>query len=258
MENARLYRNLQRAVRARDQVLAVVAHDLRNPLGTILLQLARVRCDDEDRGRRSPADAIKRAVTRMNRIIQDVLDVNRLEAGKLPLQSTRVSPRALALELLESQEPIASAASIALVLDFADELPEIWADRDRLLQVFENLVGNALKFVAAGGRITIGATRREADVLFTVRDTGAGIAAEHLPHVFERFWQAREGERRGAGLGLPIVKGIVEAHGGRVWVESQPGVGSTFSFTIRTAPPRAGHVFALLPRTNASAEHRLR
>ena len=114
--------------------------------------------------------------------------------------------------------------------------PEIWADDDRLLQVFENLIGNAIKFTPAGGRVTIGAQSRAGEVLFSIADTGAGIPAESLPRVFDRFWQAKRAERRGAGFRLPICKGLVEAHGGRIWVESAPGRGSTFCFTIPTAP----------------------
>jgi signal transduction histidine kinase len=113
---------------------------------------------------------------------------------------------------------------------------DVWADRDRLLQVFENLIGNAIKFTEAGDCITVGARTADGQVLFWVNDNGVGIAPENIPHVFDRFWQARRADRRGAGLGLPIVKGIVEAHGGRVWVESTPGRGSTFYFTVRTAP----------------------
>ena len=114
----------------------------------------------------------------------------------------------------------------------------IWADRDRLLQVFENLIGNSIKFTKPGGRITLGATVRAGEVLFSVADTGCGIATTNLPHVFDWFWQAPGAKRRGVGLGLPIVKGIVESHGGRVWVESPLGQGSTFFFTIPTAAPR--------------------
>jgi len=114
-------------------------------------------------------------------------------------------------------------------------LPELWADRDRLLQVFENLIGNAIKFTEAGGSITVGAAPREEEVLFWVADTGVGMAADDLPHVFERLWQASGGGRAGAGLGLPIAKGIVEAHGGRIWVDSALGAGSTFFFTVPAA-----------------------
>ena len=116
-------------------------------------------------------------------------------------------------------------------------VPDIWGDRDRLLQVFENLIGNAIKFTKAGGRITLGATSRD----LRVEDTGSGIAPENLPRVFDRFWQAATStNRQGAGLGLPITKGIVEAHGGRIWVESTPSRGTTFSFTIPKATPEQG------------------
>jgi signal transduction histidine kinase len=112
------------------------------------------------------------------------------------------------------------------------DVPEVWGDRDRLLQVFENLIGNAIKFTQAGGRITAGAASKDDDVVFWVADTGCGIASENLARVFDRFWQAIRAGRKGTGLGLPITKGIVEAHGGRIWVESTAGHGSTFSFTI--------------------------
>jgi signal transduction histidine kinase len=117
----------------------------------------------------------------------------------------------------------------------ANVVEEIWADRDRLLQVVENLIGNAIKFTQPGGRISVGAATRDDDVVFWVADTGGGIASDNLPHVFDRFWQASRTGRAGAGLGLSITKGIVEAHGGHTWVESIAGRGSIFSFTI----PRA-------------------
>jgi signal transduction histidine kinase len=126
--------------------------------------------------------------------------------------------------------------AVELRLEMSQEIPDLWADRDRLLQVFDNLIGNAVKFTAPGGCITVGAGLRDGDALFWVSDTGPGIAMEDQPHVFDRFWQVRRTRRTGAGLGLAIVKGIVEAHGGRVWVESTPGRGSTFFFTIPTAP----------------------
>jgi signal transduction histidine kinase len=112
-------------------------------------------------------------------------------------------------------------------------LPDLWADHNRMLQVFENLLGNAVKFTRAGGQITLGAKADAENVLFFVADTGRGIDGDHLPRVFDRYWQARHEDRaQGVGLGLPIVRGIVEAHGGRIWVESSPGQGSTFSFAI--------------------------
>jgi signal transduction histidine kinase len=179
---------------------------------------------------------ISRSVERANRRIQDLLDVTRIEAGALSIARHAVAADRIAREALASLEVLASVASVELRLDLDAVLPEIWADDDRLLQVFENLIGHAIKFTPVGGRVTIGAQSRAGEVLFSIADTGAGIPAESLPRVFDRFWQAKRAERRGAGLGLPICKGLVEAHGGRIWVESAPGRGSTFCFTIPTAP----------------------
>jgi len=239
VENARLYRVAQRAILARDNVLGVVAHDLRNPLALVSLQAAILRsCGTEpERRSKKTAEAIERAVTRMNRLIQDLLDVARLEAGRLSIEQARVPAGQVVSDSVEAQKLLASSASIDLRLDVARDVPEVWGDLDRLLQVFENLIGNAVKFTPPKGRIVVGAAPGDGEVLFWVADTGPGIAAEDLPHLFDRFWQARKAERHGAGLGLPIVKGIVEAHGGRIWVESAPGCGSTFFFTIPTAPP---------------------
>jgi signal transduction histidine kinase len=139
-------------------------------------------------------------------------------------------------EAIEAQKPLAASTSLALRVELPADLPDIWVDRDRLLQIFENLVGNALKFTQPGGSVTVGALPREDCVLFWVADTGIGVATKDIPHLFDRFWQAQRTERRGAGLGLPIVKGLVEAHGGRIWVESTLGRGSTFFFTIPTVP----------------------
>jgi signal transduction histidine kinase len=134
-----------------------------------------------------------------------------------------------------SQRFLASEASIDLRLDLEDDLPEIWADQDRLLQVLENLIGNAIKHTPEGGCITITAVPGPGEIRFSVADTGAGIPDHCLPHVFERFWQAERASREGAGLGLPICKGIVEAHGGRIWAESTLGRGTSVFFTIPTA-----------------------
>jgi signal transduction histidine kinase len=124
---------------------------------------------------------------------------------------------------------------VKLGLELAPDVPDVSADRDRLLQAFENLITNARKFTPAGGSITVGAKPRGNEVLFSVTDTGSGIPAKDLAHVFDRFWQGRKGSSLGAGLGLAIVKGVVEAHGGKIWVESAKGVGATFFFTIPTA-----------------------
>jgi signal transduction histidine kinase len=208
LENARLYRAAERAIQARDDVLGVVAHDIRNPLSTIIMQVTLMRRSE------AQPERIERAATRITRLIQDLLDVTHMEAGRLSIEPAPVLARQVIVESVEAQESLASSGSIELQLDVAAALPEIWADRDRLLQVFENLIGNATKFTGPGGRVTIGARQSGEDVLFWVADIGIGISADDLPHVFDRFWRVRKAESRGAGLGLAIVKGLVEAHGG--------------------------------------------
>jgi len=252
LENARLYHAAERAIAARDEVLAVVAHDLRNPLGTILLQTNVLRAGvgvPEGRGRKA-SERIERAAGRMQRLIQDLLDVTRVEAGQLPLERARLRIRDVAVEVIEAQKTLAASSSIELRLDLAEGVSDVFADRHRMLQVFENLIGNAIKFTPNGGRITLGVVAQAESVLCYVRDTGRGISAEELPHLFDRFWQphrSREETGSGAGLGLPIVQGIVAAHGGRIWVESAPGEGSTFYFTIPTTAPKE--------TSDAAAEH---
>jgi signal transduction histidine kinase len=170
----------------------------------------------------------------MKRLIQDLLDVTSIESGHLSLRPERHYAAEIVSESLDMQTPLAKSASLDLRVTVAPNLPDIWADHDRLLQVFENLIGNAIKFTRAGGQITLGAEASTGEVVFSVSDTGSGIAESDLPHVFDRFWQASHGARRGAGLGLAIVRGIVEAHGGRIRVRSSAGQGTTFSFTIPT------------------------
>ncbi|MFY0568398.1 PAS domain-containing sensor histidine kinase [Archangium lansingense] len=228
---------LRRAVQSREDLLGIVAHDLRNPLNGILLQLQLLRCRGqrlEHREQRA-LDAVQRNAMRMNRLIQELLDVARMEAGALSIQRARISTKRLLVEVLESQLTLASAESVDLQLDVQDDLPELWGDRDRLAQVLENLIGNAVKFTRRGGRIRVGAAARGGEVLFWVADNGPGIPVEHFPHLFDRFWQASRTDRRGSGLGLAIVKGIVDSHGGRIWAESKVGVGTTFYFTVPAA-----------------------
>src|SRR5215471_1048276 len=242
IERVQMEAALRDAVQARDQVLGIVAHDLRNPLTQIMMQskLMHRPSSEPERRNQKPAEVISRAAARMNRLIQDLLDVTRLEAGRLPVERRPLSPGALAAEAVEMEVAHAASSRIDLRLALETDLPDVWVDRDRLLQVFENLIGNAMKFTKSGGRITVGAEARNQEVLFWVKDTGVGISAEDRPHVFDRFWQAATGAGRlGAGLGLSITKGIVEAHGGRIWVESAVGQGSNFYFSIPTGRPEA-------------------
>jgi PAS domain S-box-containing protein len=244
IDNARLYRAALQAKGLRDQVLGVVAHDLRSPLTTIALHANRLKRTGPEPERRNSRhrDAILHAAERMNHLIQDLLDVVVLEAGKLSVERSRLSARALLLEVIDAQKALVGSASLELRAELADDLPDVLGDHHRLLQVFENLVGNAVKFTEGGGLVAIGGARSESGVIFWVSDTGRGLAHAEMEHVFERFWQAtaRPG-RLGAGLGLPICKGIVEAHGGRIWVDSAPGRGTTFYFSIPPAPPSEEH-----------------
>ncbi|MFN2565891.1 MAG: ATP-binding protein [Gemmatimonadaceae bacterium] len=238
VENARLFHAAEQATRARDEMLGVVAHDLRNPLNTIAMgaNLLTELIPEPQASLRKQAEVMRRAADRMNRLIQDLLDVRRIEAGRLAIEPRPQPAGALVDDAVEMLRPLASAGALALEADVRPDVPEVFADPPRVQQVLSNLVGNAIKFTPAGGRVLLGAEpMTDWEVRFCVADTGPGIAPEDLPHVFGQFWQARRTDRRGIGLGLAIAKGIVEAHGGRIWVESQVGVGSNFYFTLRAA-----------------------
>ncbi len=245
LANARLYEAARHATAVRDEVVSLVAHDLRNPLNAVSLNAEALRrLSERLEGAsesavlrlRRPIENITHAASRMNRLIQDLLDVTRIEAHGLSVETKPVPVGPLVAEALDSQRSQAGAASVELVAEVPGSLPAITADRDRVLQVFENLIGNALKFTAAGGRIVLGAEMRDNEIVFRVADTGAGIPPEAVSRAFDRFWQASRARRTGAGLGLAIVKGIVEAHGGRIWIESEMGRGTTVFFTIAAAP----------------------
>ena len=237
IDNARLYLESQQAVRAREEVLAIVSHDLRNPLNAVTLGASLLKMSEallpEDR---EQLDIIDISAKRMSRLIADLLDVTRLEGGKqLPIEPERIEVEALFHETSELFKAQAAASEITLQFHCEERVPPVYADRHRVLQVLSNLIGNSMKFTPSGGMITLRAEPRKAHVLFTVADTGPGIPKEHQQEIFNPYWQAKRAERLGAGLGLPIAKGIVEAHGGSIWVESEPGNGTRFHFTLRIA-----------------------
>ena len=239
IENAQLYVLAQRASLARDDLLAVVSHDLKNPLSTIVMsasELLRTLPTAEDKPTqtwRNVATRIHRSADRMTRMVSDLLDVVRVEAGRLVIEKQRHGVFALVEEVIEMQHPLADARSIVLRAEIraADDLHVI-CDRGRIFQVFANLIGNAIKFTPEGGSITVRVEPMGPELQFAVTDTGPGIPADAVPHVFERFWQVQKTALQGNGLGLSIASGIVEMHGGRIWLESQVGVGTTFFFTI--------------------------
>ena len=234
VEHARLFHQAEQATRARDDVLAVVAHDLRNPLNTVTMAIGLMleTTPIERTQERRQQEIVRRAADRMNRMIQDLLDVKRMESGHLTIDLKAESPDVLVNDTIEMLRPLASGSGIVMEASVADDLPAVLADAARIQQVLSNLVGNAVKFTPRQGRITVAADRHDAEVRFAVIDTGPGIPPEQVPHIFGRFWQARSSDQRGIGLGLAIAKGIVEAHNGRIWVESQVGLGSTFYFTL--------------------------
>ncbi|HYO16277.1 MAG TPA: ATP-binding protein, partial [Thermoanaerobaculia bacterium] len=163
-----------------------------------------------------------------------------IEAGRLVLAPEPIDPADLIAEALEAHRAAAERKSRRLESAVPPDLPPVEGDRYRLLQVFANLVGNALKFTPLEGTVTVGADRLgTGEVRFFVADTGPGILEEDLPHLFEAYWTSPSHREPGSGLGLAISKRIVAAHGGRIWVESEPGVGSVFSFTLGRQPPPA-------------------
>jgi len=237
-ENGRLYRAAQAATRARDNVLGIVAHDLRSPLATAQIGadlLARHVPEDRREQSRRVAETVRRSIGLATRLVQDLLDVARIESGRLELDVKLTSPAELVHHALDLYRPMANAALIRLEGEVSGDVPAVVADSDRIQQVLSNLLDNALKFTPAGGLVRIVAQREGHEIRFDVTDTGTGIPAGQLPHVFDRFWQATPKERLGSGLGLTIAKGVVEALGGRIWVESRPGEGTTFFFTLPLA-----------------------
>jgi signal transduction histidine kinase len=245
LDNARLYKLASDAIAVRDELLTIVAHDLRNPLAAIHMtaemMLRRPGAESAASLERS-MQTILRSSQRANRLIEDLLELRRAQLGRLPLQREIVGTEQLISDFAETQRALLSAAGLELHLDLPAMLPALWADRDRVSQVFENLLANAMKFTPAGGTITIGGREEPNGLRLWVADSGPGIAPDELPHLFERFWQSREADRLGLGLGLAIAKQVVEAHGGQIWADSQLGNGTTFSFTIPTRAAPTSHV----------------
>jgi signal transduction histidine kinase len=237
----RLRRRLESALRAREEQLAVVAHDLRNPLSTVLLAASQIEnlAASSSTGERSAkaARSIVRAVGRMTRLVGDLLDVAKLDAGQaLPLELEPQDVAQLVRIAIEGNETLARSRLLTLTMD-AERDVVVQCDGERIQQVLANLIDNAIKFTREGGTIHVHARRTDDGAIVSVRDSGTGITESQLRHIFEKYWQDDARPKRGAGLGLAIARGVVNAHGGRIWAETALGIGSTFHFTLASAPP---------------------
>jgi signal transduction histidine kinase len=220
------------AVRSRERVMEIVAHDLRNPLGAIGMSAEALRRKgDHDEDHRH-VDRIARAVSRMDGLIGDLVDVTGIEHETLAVIRAREAVEPIVRETGEAFLPKAEQRHVTLEVGSPPGDLTIDADRARIVQLLGNLVGNALKFTPEGGRVALRVSPQDHQVRFEVADTGPGIPPEHVPHIFEQYWK---GDGQGTGLGLFIARSIVEAHRGEIWVKTAPGAGATFFFTL----PRA-------------------
>ena len=239
LDNDQLYTQAQRAVRARDDVLGVVSHDLRNPLSVISMcvtSLLATGCADDERTR-EVLRTVQQSTRWAQRLIQDLLDVTSIEAGALSVACQLEDPVVLVTKAALFLDELAAERSITLVTELPEQLPLVHCDADRILQALWNLVGNAIKFSPLGGKIRLGAVEEAQHVRLFVADSGPGIPVEDVPNIFERFWTARRDARgHGTGMGLAIVRGIIDAHGGRVWVEPSREGGAQFNLTLPVAP----------------------
>lgn len=227
----------QAAVRARDELVAVVSHDLRNPMTVISMLCGMLQksfsADGASASRRisSAISTMQQATSRMNVLLDDLLDTSKIEAGRYAITPKPLDVSHMFEEAGTLLTPLAANKSIALTFHAEPDL-HIHADPERLFQVLSNLIGNAIKFTSAEGKVGVTAVADGTHIAFSVRDTGKGIPAEQLPHVFDRYWTAREGNPNGTGLGLYISQGIIKAHGGVISAQSEPGKGSAFHFTV--------------------------
>lgn len=223
--------------RARKEILEVVSHDLKNPLSTMKMATEileeELSTDHFDRTElRETIEIANRSISSMDRLIKDLLDNTKIESGHFTLDYSSARLHALTRQLSDPLKHLAKAKGIELVTVFDTDDADVKCDRDRVAQVFSNLIGNAIKFTPQNGKIWITAQQERDEAVISIRDSGSGIPGDQLPHIFDRFWQVRETASQGTGLGLAIVKGIIDAHGTRIWAESEVGHGAKFSFTL--------------------------
>ena len=236
VESARLFQDAERALRSRDDMLAVVTHDLRGPLAVVSMGASAIRV-----GLLSGAppldklvarvDSIERAARDMDRLIRMLLDAARIDAGLLAVAPQPELLPGVVDDVLQSLRPLAERRRIDLIDELACE-QLVWVDRELISRTLTNLVSNAIRFTPDGGKVVVSAACDPGGATISVSDTGPGVPAEHVPHLFDRFWQAPDQTRKGSGLGLYIARAIVEAHGGRIWYAADPGQSARFTFTL--------------------------
>lgn len=251
LDNSQLYEAARSAVESRNEVLGIVSHDLRVPLHTIVATLSLLSDSMPERRAevRKLFDILHRATGQIDHLIEDLLDMSRLESKHFTIEPRQSSVVDMITEACDSLRHLAAEKHITLTSHIEDHIPSVAADAPAVVRVIGNLLGNAIRYSPEGATITVGARLTRRDLHISIRDEGPGIAPSDIGRVFDRFWQGRPNDRRGAGLGLAIARGIVEAHGGRIWVDSERGAGSTFTFSLPVGAANDG-------RTPASRDAR--
>jgi PAS domain S-box-containing protein len=234
IENARLFEEAQHAVKTREEVLSIVSHDLKGPVNAIALaaQLLEETQAAKTTDFQAVVRHIKNSTQQMRHLIGDLLDFAKLNSGTFCLERQALRPLQVIAPALESHRLEVAAKGLEISVDVSAELPLMDCDNFRIHQVLSNLLGNAIKFTPSGGSIRVVASRLDKNIVISVADSGIGIHHAELPKLFLRFWQSEKSRNQGSGLGLAIAKGIVEAHGGKIWAESELGKGTTLFFTI--------------------------
>jgi signal transduction histidine kinase len=237
LDNSRLLEAVRTSLRGREEMVGVVSHDLRNPVAAVKMLSGALLRDAAGGppGTKETITLIAEAADQMDALIRDLLDVSTLDAGKLTILPEPVEASELLTEALRTLEPLVHEKNIRLDVQIEVGLPKVLADGERIQQALSNLVGNAIKFTPPGGKIVIAARGDADEVRVSVADTGIGIPEEQVPKVFDRYWQSARTDRQGAGLGLAITKGIIEAHGGSIWLESKVREGTNVQFTLPVA-----------------------
>ncbi len=234
----RMSGELEQLERLRRELVANVSHELKTPISALRAHLENL-LDGVERPDPETLEIMLSQSERLGRLVDQLLELSRLESGDVPLRREEVALASLVRQVLSEIEVARPGSGVTLERRLAEDLPPVLADRERIHQVLFNLLDNAMRFTPSGGRVTVSAERRDGAVDVRVADTGPGIAPEHLPRLFERFYRvdpARSAREGGTGIGLAIARSVVEAHGGRIWAESSPGRGSVFTFELPVAP----------------------